>query len=119
MKSPAMRVTMRSTWRTSLNCSTTLVAGGAVERLPAVGADLRMDAECAEQRERAPRDCRAAEIEMDRDPSAAKQVDAARRMEKRRELREPVATASRRDRGELVPQVLREWHGPRAEAGAA
>jgi len=38
---------------------------------------------------------------------AAAEVHAAGRVEQARELSEPVAIAARRDRGELVPEILR------------
>ena len=47
---------------------------------------------------------------MERDLAAAAQVDAAGGVEERRELGEPAAAARRRDRGELVAQVVRERH---------
>jgi hypothetical protein len=45
---------------------------------------------------------------MDGDLAAAFQMDAACRMEEPGELGEPIALASRRDRRELVPEILRE-----------
>ena len=73
-----------------------------------VGADLRLDVERAQQRERAPRDGGAREIEMERDLAAAAQVHAAGDVEEPGELGEPVAVRIRRDLRELVAEILRE-----------
>ena len=84
-----------------------LVARRALERVLPVGADLGRDAEVAEQAERAAGNCGARHVQVDRDLPAAAEVHAAGRVEQARELSEPVAIAARRDRGELVPEILR------------
>jgi hypothetical protein len=45
------------------------------------------------------------------DLAAAAEMEAAGDVEERRELGEPVAVASRRDRRQLVPHILRTGHG--------
>ena len=99
-----------------------LVARRLVERGALVRADLRLDVERAQERERAAGDGRAREVEVDGDVAAAAQVRAAGDVEEPGQLGEPVAVASRRDRGELVAEILREQaHSstPRARAGGA
>ena len=95
-----------------------LVARRPVERAPAIGADLRADAEVAQERERAPRRRRARQIEVHRELAVAAQVPRAGGVEQRRELGEAAAAPDRRDRRELVAQVVRERHA-RAPAAAA
>ena len=85
-----------------------LVAGRPVERAPAVGADLRVDPERAQQREGAARDAGGGEVEVESDLAAAAQVDRPGRVEERRDLREPAAASRRRDRGQLGAEVVRE-----------
>src|SRR5437763_1363948 len=51
-----------------------------------------------------------AEVEMDGELPAAAQMPDAGRVEERGKLGEPAAAAPRRDRRELVPQILRERH---------
>src|SRR5436190_15274049 len=84
-----------------------LVARRALERVLPVGADLGPDAEVAEQAERAAGNGGARHVQVDRDLPAAAEVHAAGRVEQARELSEPVAIAARRDRGELVPEIVR------------
>ena len=76
-----------------------LVAGRLLERTTPVGADLRPNAEAAEQRERATRDRGADQVEVDGDRAVA-QVPRAGRVEERRELGEPAAA---RDRARSAP----------------
>ena len=85
-----------------------LVAGRLLERVPAIGADLGLDAELPQEPECAPRDGRAREVEVERDLPAPAQVRAAGGMEEPRELGEPVAVAAWRDPGELVAELLGE-----------
>ena len=87
-----------------------LVPGRLIERPLPVGADLGVDAERAQERERPARHRGAAEVEVERDLATPAQVKAAGGVEERRQLGEPVAVAVRRDRGELVAEVLRERH---------
>src|SRR6478609_1510001 len=54
-----------------------LVSRRTVERTPSVGADLGFDVERPEERERAARDGRAREIEVEGDLAAAAQVEPA------------------------------------------
>ena len=72
---PASR---RRAARGAIDVDVELVARRAVERPPAVGADLGADAEVAEERERAAGRGRAAEIEVDRELAVAAQVPGAR-----------------------------------------
>ena len=91
-----------------------------VERGAVVGADLRRDVERAEERERAARDGRARDVEMDVDAAATAEVGAAGDVEEAGELGEPVALPLGRDRGELLAEVVREHRGiPRAREGGA
>lgn len=85
-----------------------LIAGAALERAAAVCPDLGIDAERPQQAECAPRNRRIGDVEMDRHLTAPPQVDASGRMEEPRELRETVALTPRRDRRELVPEVVRK-----------
>jgi hypothetical protein len=85
-----------------------LVASCALECAPAIGADLRAHAEGAKEPESAARDGRVGDIELDGHLSATSQVDTAGGVEKTGELRKPVAFAARRDRRELVSQVVRQ-----------
>ena len=85
-----------------------LVAGGAVERTPLIGADLRRDTEPTQERECSTRDGGVRDVEMDRDLPAPAQVHAAGRVEEPGQLGEPVTLAARGDRGELAAQILRE-----------
>ena len=61
------------------------------------------------------------EVEVDGDLAAPAEMDAARGVEERRELGEPVAGAAGGDRGELAAELVRERQPerPRARAGAA
>ena len=83
-----------------------LEARRAIERAPAVGADLGPDSFVAEQRERPARSCAAPEVEMKAPLPVSAQVEVARGMEERGELRTPVAVACRRDARELLADVL-------------
>jgi len=85
-----------------------LEAGRLPEGVLLVRPDLRVDVECAEEREAAAGDGAAREIEVERHLASAAQVDAAGDVEEARQLREPVAVRLGRDRGELVPEILRE-----------
>ena len=87
-----------------------LVARRAVERALPVRPDLALDAEVAQQRERPPGHRRRRDVEMERELAVTAQVQAAGRMEERRDLGERVAAASGRDCRELVPDVLGERH---------
>ena len=73
-----------------------------------IRADLRLDLERAQERERATRNRGAREIEMQGDLAAAAQVHAPGDMEEPRELGEPVAVRIRCDLRQLVAQLLRE-----------
>ena len=85
-----------------------LVARRTVERTALVRADLGCDSECAQKAECASRDSRVGDVEMDRDRAASPQMDAAGRVEEPGQLGQTIAFAPRRDRGELVAEVLRE-----------
>jgi hypothetical protein len=85
-----------------------LVASGVLECAPSVGADLGADAERAKEPERAARDGGVGHVELDRHFTATSQVDAPGGVEEAGELREPIALAPRRDRRELVSQVVRQ-----------
>jgi len=94
--------------RALVSCNMELVPRRTVERAPLVGTDLGGDAEPAQQAEGTACDRRVRHVEVKRDRAAAFQVNAARRVEQARELGEPIALLPRRDRGELVAEVLRE-----------
>ena len=85
-----------------------LVARRPCERTLPVRAELRVDADVAQQAERASRDGRVAQVEVEGDLAAAAEVEPSRRVEEPGELGEPVAVARRRDARELAPQVFRE-----------
>ena len=85
-----------------------LVARPSLERATAVRPDLGGDAEPAQEAERAACDGRVSDVEMDRDLSAAFQVNAAGRVKEPGELGEAIALISGRDRCELVAEILRE-----------
>jgi hypothetical protein len=70
--------------------------------------DLGQNTESTQETERSTGDGGVADIEVHGDLAAALEMDAPGRMEEPRELGEPVALAARRDRRELVPEVLRE-----------
>ena len=79
-----------------------------VERVPFVRPDLGVDPERAQQCERAARDRRRRQVEMQRHLPPTAEVQVPRRMEQRRELGEPVASAGRRDGCELSTDVCGE-----------
>jgi hypothetical protein len=85
-----------------------LVASPPVEGAPLVRADLRRDPEAAQQCEGASCDRRIGDVQMNRHLPSASEVHAAGRVEETGKLREPVALAPRRDRRELVAEILRE-----------
>jgi hypothetical protein len=85
-----------------------LVSRASVEGVTRVGPDLGRDAERAQKAERAASDRRIADVEVHRDLAATLQMHATRRVKEPRELRKTIALAARRDRRELVPEVLRE-----------
>ncbi len=84
-----------------------LVSGRRVERAATVGPDLGPDAALAEKRECTPRSRPAPEVEVERPVAGSAQVQAASRVEEGRELGATVALALRRDRRELLADVLR------------
>ena len=85
-----------------------LISRPAFERAALVCAYLRLDAEGAEEAERAARDRRARHVEVNRDLAAPFQMNAAGRVKQAGELGEPIAVGTRCDRGELVAKILRE-----------
>jgi hypothetical protein len=85
-----------------------LVPRASVESVARVRPDLGCDAERAQKAERAASDRRIANVEVHRDLAATLQVHATRRVKEPRELCKTIALAARRDRRELVPEVLRE-----------
>jgi hypothetical protein len=87
-----------------------LVAGLSIERPAAVGADLRVDAELAQEAERPTGHRVARDVEVNRDLAAAEEVNGARGVEERGELGEAAALAAGRDRRELVADLIRERH---------
>jgi hypothetical protein len=84
------------------------VAGRARERVRLRGADLGLDVDRAQERERAPSDGGACEVEVERDVAATAKVDAPGDVEEPGEFGEPVAVRVGCDLGELVPQLVRE-----------
>jgi hypothetical protein len=85
-----------------------LVTRRPVEGAAAVRPDLGGDAEAAKEGERAARDGRLGDVEVDGDLAASTQVDATGDVEKPRQLREPVAVPPERGRSELGAEILRE-----------
>jgi hypothetical protein len=85
-----------------------LVPRAPVKGVTRVRPDLGRDAERAQKAERTASNSRIGDVEVHRDLAAALQVHATRRMEEPRELCQAIALAARRDRRELVPEVLRE-----------
>ena len=83
-----------------------LVARRRVEGTATIGADLRTDPAVAEEREGAPSRGTASEIEMKRPVPGSAQMEAPGRVEQRRQLRSPIALPLRRDRRELLANVL-------------
>jgi hypothetical protein len=73
-----------------------------------VRADLRLDVECAQECERATRDCGAREIEMQRNLATTAQVHASGDVEQSGELSETIAIRIGRDLRKLVAQLFRE-----------
>jgi hypothetical protein len=70
-----------------------LVARGPVERPPAVRADLALDAEIAQKRERAAGDGWRGDVEVEGELAVTPEMEAAGGMEERRDLGERVAAA--------------------------
>ncbi len=87
-----------------------LVPRRSVEGPAPVGPDLRADPAVAEERERAPRRGAASEIEVQRPVAGAAEVQAPGGVEQRGELGAPIALALRRDRRELLANVLGRDH---------
>jgi hypothetical protein len=85
-----------------------LVASRPRERPLRVRPEVRLDAEVAEQSEREARDDRLGDIEVEEQLATSAEVQPSRGVKQAGELREPVAVLSRRDLGELAPDVLRE-----------
>src|SRR3990172_4449185 len=83
-----------------------LVARRPVEGAPAVRADLGPDPLLAQQRERTARDGSARDVQVQPPLSAATQVQASRRMEQCRDLRQPIARSLRGYLCELLTDVL-------------
>src|SRR5262245_55606896 len=91
----------RATWNVEL------VASTAVEGVARVRADLRLDAERANEPDGAAGDCRLGEVEMDGELAVAEEVKAAGGVKEPGDLGEPVAVFLRLDRGELMAHVFR------------
>jgi hypothetical protein len=85
-----------------------LVARPPLESPLLVRADLAGDAVRAQERETAPRDGAARELEVERDAPAPAQVDAAGAADEGRQLGQPAAGLPRLDGRELLPDVLGE-----------
>ncbi len=83
-----------------------LEACRAVERAPRVRPDLGADALLAKQREGAAGGGAAPEVEVEAPLPVPAQVEIAGGVEERRELREPVAAARRRNAREFLADVL-------------
>ncbi len=75
--------------------------GLPAERVLPVRADLRLDPQPPEDRERPPRDRRLREVEVEAELAPAEEVDGAGRVEERRELGKAVTPALRAERREL------------------
>ncbi len=76
-----------------------LIARRRVERATAVRADLGADPAVAQERERTPCRCAAAEVEMQPPVAGAAQMQAPGRVEQRGQLGSAIALALGRDRG--------------------
>jgi hypothetical protein len=85
-----------------------LIPGRPVEATARIGADLRGNAEFTEQRERSARRMPTCEVEVNRELTVPAKMPDPGRVEEGRELGQAAAASLRSDRGELVPQVLRE-----------
>jgi hypothetical protein len=85
-----------------------LVARAAFKGATPVGTNLRADSEDSEEAECAPRHRGIGHVQMDGHLTASFEVDASCRMEEPRQLGESIALAARRNRCELVPEVLRQ-----------
>jgi hypothetical protein len=85
-----------------------LVAGRTVEGVLLVRPDLRLDIEGAQECERATRNCRAGEIEVQRNLATTPQVHASGNVEESGELGEAIAIRIGRDLRKLVAQLFRE-----------
>ena len=83
-----------------------LIARRPVERAAMIGADLRADPVTSKQCERPTGGSTAAEIEMQRPVARCAKVQAAGRVEERRELGPLVAAATGRDSRELLAHIL-------------
>ena len=94
--------------RAVVSCHMELVAGPALERAAPVGPDLRSNPESPQQTEGAAGNRRVGDVEVNGDLTSSLEVHAPRRMEEPGQLRESIALASRGDRRELVPEILRE-----------
>src|SRR5262249_7693262 len=79
-----------------------LVTGRAGEGAAPVRADLRADAQAAQEREGAPRGRGAREVEVHRELAVTAEMPRAGGVEERRELGEGATASVRRDRRELV-----------------
>ena len=104
---PASRSTAE---RALVDVDVELVARRPVERAAAVGADLRADAEVAQQRERAARGGRAREVEVDGDAACPRRCQAPATWKSAESSASRQQRRARRDRGELVAQLVRERH---------
>jgi hypothetical protein len=85
-----------------------LVPGAPVEGVTCVRSDLGHDIERAQEAERSTSDRGIADVEMHGDLAAALEMHASSGMEEPRELGQAIALAARRDRRELVPEILRK-----------
>ena len=85
-----------------------LVPRAPLEGVTRVRPDLGRDAERTQKTERAASDRRIGDVEVHRDLAASLQMHATCRVEEPRELCQTIALAARRDRRELVPEILRE-----------
>lgn len=99
---------MQDLQRALVSVDMQLVPRRPVECPSPVRTDLRRNPERAEEAERATRHRRVGNVEVDRYFAAPLQVDAAGAVEQAGQLREPVALGPRSDRGELVPEIVRE-----------
>ena len=85
-----------------------MITGCPVEGAARIGADLRLHPELAEEREGSSRRVPAREVEVNGEFAVRSQMPDPRCVEEGRELGQAAAASLRSDRGELVPQVLRE-----------
>ena len=90
----------------SVACDVQLVPRRSVECASPVRPDLRADVDIPQQREGTANSSSAPEVEVQCPVSTGSEMQAAGRVEERGELGPPIAGATRRDSGQLLPYVF-------------